>query len=103
METVENGLAIHYCSDESTQMFKKIPLDLLDALKSWKEGFKSILISQSKSLRPESDSEAALWGCLVFRKPALSPAMLGSYCRALCRGWLQGIASTLCAAETNTE
>lgn len=103
METVENGLTIHYGFDESTQTFKKIAWDLLDALKSWKESLKSILINKGKILHPESDSEAALWGCLVFGKPVPSPEMLSSYCQALCRRWLQGIASTLCAAEANAE
>lgn len=68
-------------------MFKKIAWDLLDAIKSHKEDLNSTLISKSRSLHPES-AEAALQGCLVFRKPGPSPAMLGSYYQALCRGWL---------------
>lgn len=76
-------------------MFKKMAWDLLDALKSWKEDLNYTLVSKSRSLHPEGDSEAALWGCLVLRKLAPSPAMLGSYYQAQCRGWLQGIIFTL--------
>lgn len=73
METFENGLAIYYGFDDSSQIFIKKVWDFLHALKFCKEDLKSILII-SKSLHPESDPKV---GCRnMFGKTASSLVML---------------------------
>lgn len=87
METFENGLAIYYGFDDSSQTFFKKAWDLLNAFKFCKEDQKSILISKSKSLHPESDPKV---GCKnMLGKTATSLVILematGNPLRALLR------------------